>query len=593
MKTKPAVVLRADEVHSFLSANYTFDKAEGKVGEYCSSQLVVRSSAHRTSAPVKMTEILVEFEGSMKPILIRHRDCSEATANSSRVCHNRVALSDILAPQKGQTQSAQSGRATLVGHSDLTFPPGQTVVFEFSSLLREAGDAKVLTAQFSLATDLFDLDYIHKFERTTTPVLWWGERGRNRLVRVNAASILVLPKPPKMDMKLSNFYEQYYTNELIELDLEITNGEDVDCAASLDVRFSGEDTPNLTLTFSRGPDNSAEKSESESESENGSHNLALGRITAGTSTAVTLSISPVDLPAIYGFEMKISYNLISDLETPVSKSMTAQLSVISPFEANYDFSPRIHPDPWPSFFSHVDVTENAKSSGLAQKWCLTTRYASFALEDLIIEDLDVEVLGTNGGIQCTMQKAAALPDQGLRISPKIIEEAQFHAFTQKLSLDDRGSATLDVLLAIKWRRDIANSSVNTSILPVPRVLVSSSEPRVLAAASYSSIIPSMVHFDVTIENPSHHFLSFALNMEPSEQFAFSGMKQSTLQLVPLSRRTVKFRLLPNVRGEWIGPIKCVIRDRYFQKVLKIAPTDGMKADKEGLLVWIPPDEELE
>jgi len=69
------------------------------------------------------------------------------------------------------------------------------------------------------------------------------------------------------------------------------------------------------------------------------------------------------------------------------------------------------------------------------------------------------------------------------------------------------------------------------------------------------------------------------------------VKQSTLQLVPLSRRTMNFRLLPSVRGEWVGPIHCVIQDRYFQKVLKIAPTEGMRLDKEGILVWVPPDEE--
>lgn len=102
----------------------------------------------------------------------------------------------------------------------------------------------------------------------------------------------------------------------------------------------------------------------------------------------------------------------------------------------------------------------------------------------------------------------------------------------------------------------------------------------------------MIHFDVTIENPSNHFLTFGLAMEPSEEFAFSGVKQSNLQLVPLSRRTMRYRLLPSVRGDWIGPIRCIIRDRYFQKVLKIAPTEGMKLDKDGILLWVPLEKEF-
>jgi hypothetical protein len=274
--------------------------------------------------------------------------------------------------------------------------------------------------------------------------------------------------------------------------------------------------------------------------------------------------------------------------------MAIQLAVINPFEANYDFSPRIHPDPWPTVFTHDEgVVESGsiRAHGLSQKWCLTSRYFSFAAEDLIIEDLDVQVIGTHGNILCSTKKATAILDGGIRVVPKSLDEAEFDVLTQKISLDDRGTATLDVSLAIKWRRDEDGSTVNTTFLAVPRLLVSSSEPRVLAAVSYSATIPSMVHFDVTIENPSNHFLTFGLTMEPSEKFAFSGMKQSTLQLVPLSRRTMRFRLLPFIRGDWIGPISCVIKDRYFQKILKIAPTEGMKSEKDGLLVWVPPDEE--
>jgi hypothetical protein len=293
--------------------------------------------------------------------------------------------------------------------------------------------------------------------------------------------------------------------------------------------------------------------------------------------------------------MKATYSLVSDLETPIYRSMAMQLDVASPFEANYDFSPRIHPDPWPSLFTHVegeDAGTEVQAHGLAQKWCLNARYASFAADELIVEDVDVQILGMNGGIQCYTKQLTKTPKDGLQVAPKSLEEAQFEVFTQKISLDDRGTATLDVSLAIKWRRCGEGSAVNTTILGVPRLLVASTEPRVLAAVSYSTKIPSMIHFDVTIENPSNHFLTFGITMEPSEKFAFSGVKQSTLQLVPLSRKSLTFRLLPSLRGEWIGPLHCVIRDRYFQKVLKIAPTEGMRLDKEGILIWVPPEEDL-
>lgn len=36
-----------------------------------------------------------------------------------------------------------------------------------------------------------------------------------------------------------------------------------------------------------------------------------------------------------------------------------------------------------------------------------------------------------------------------------------------------------------------------------------------------------------------------------------------------------------------------MRDKYFQKVLRIIPTEGMKIDKDGLLVWVPGAKENE
>lgn len=582
VKTKPTVVLHAKELVSFLTASYVFEYPEGKAGEQCSSQLAVTSNAFATAAPVTISEIKLDYDGSMKPVILKHKESDGSEASSDSLYFSKVTLSE----------GSHDDRPALLGESSLTFRPSQTRVFEFRSVLREAGDANASSANFSAVNNQFDLEYIHPFEQSTTPDVWWGDTGvKKRIVRPEPFSITVLPKPPKIDLAFVGLEPQYYTNEQMALKLEVLNGEEVDSIVSLDIRLIGEDAPPIIIENTNGT--STEDAETGVELAG----TPLGRIsTAGTAT-VTISIPPLDLPSTYEVSVKAAYHLVSDMETPVYCSMTMQLEVINPFEANYDFSPRIHPTPWPSLFTHDegDDDENLQGSqarGLSQRWCLTARYASFATDDLIVEDINVEVIGLNGGIECYTEKLITLPENGLRVAPKSLEEAQFECFTQKLSLDDRGTATLDISLAIKWRRDAEGSQLNTTILAVPRLLVSSSEPRVLAAVSYSTKIPSMVHFDVTIENPSNHFLTFGLTMEPSEQFAFSGVKQSTLQLVPLSRKTVKFRLLPSVRGDWVGPIHCVIRDRYFQKVLKIAPTEGLKLEKDGLLIWCPPEEDM-
>jgi hypothetical protein len=580
IKTKPTVILYEKDVNSFISATYAFEFSEGKVGELCSSQLSVKSSAMPTAVPVTMAEVRLSFEGSLKPLVLRHQAAAdERTENVGSTSLTKVLLSEII----------QDGKASLLGETSLTFRPGQTTVFEFSTALREAGDGTAVSATFIMNTDLFDLEYTHKFEPTTAPDVWWGANSvKKRIVRLNSAAITVLPKPPKLELRFLGLREQYYTNEEIILQLEVINGEDADAILHLDIRILGDGAPAVELKVPASNDTE--------EGENGSDlGTSLGTVASAASTTVEISIPSVDLPAVYDISMKATYSLVSDLETSIYRSMAMQLEVTSPFEANYDFSPRIHAHMWPSLFTHVegeDVGTEVQAHGLAQKWCLTARYASFAADDLIVEDVDVQILGMNGGIQSYTNKLTTIPEDGLKVPPKSLEEAQFEVFTQKISLDDRGTATLDVSLAIKWRREREGTAVNTTILGVPRLLVASTEPRVLAAVSYSTKIPSMIHFDVTIENPSNHFLTFGITMEPSEKFAFSGVKQSTLQLVPLSRKTMRFRLLPSVKGEWIGPVHCVIRDRYFQKVLKIAPTEGMRVDKEGILIWVPPEDDF-
>lgn len=515
-----------------------------------------------------MSEVRIEFEGSMKPLILKHQEQN----HSKRLAE--VTLID----------TSHAGRPSLIGDADLTFRPDQTKVFEFGFFPREAGDAKAVSATFSIASESFDLEYVHTFEQTTTPDVWWGESGiKKRLVRVNPASINILPKPPKMELKFVGQKEQYYTNEHITLQVEITNGEDEDSIAKLQVQLLGEGAPEISLKL-------VDAAEPISEEDTPISGMPLGKISSGSSTIIEILIPPIFLPATYDLSLKTSYHLTSDLETPIYRSTSMQLEITNPFEANYDFAPRIHPDPWPSYFTH---SESDEASGLATRWHLTARYGSFAGDELIVSDVALAILSSQGNIQSSTKNLTPLPSDGLIIVPKSLEETLFEITTQKISLDDRGGATLDVSLLVKWRRkENPDSNTNTTTLGVPRLLVTSSEPRVLSSLIYTPTSQSL-SLSLHIENPSLHHLTFSLSLEPSTLFAFSGPKQTTIQLVPLSRRTVSFKLLPYVRGEWCGPVNVVVRDRYFQKVLRVLGCEGVKVEKEGLMVWVPPDEEEE
>ncbi|KFY12053.1 hypothetical protein V492_04118 [Pseudogymnoascus sp. VKM F-4246] len=598
VKGKPAVVLQGRDIHSFLSATFVFEQAEGKVGEPCRSQLSVTSFAAKGSSPVTMAEIKIKFEGSLKPVTIRHStEAQEVEVRPDNTSFTKVALREEHGNPDDISKERGLRSSTLVGEESLHFLPGQTRVFELSCPLREPGKAKAISATFALAAPLFDLECITEFDHITTRDVWWSQKpARKRVVRADPHSIIILPKPPKMEIKFQALKDQYYTNEPIDLNIDIFNGEDEESLASLEVTIASDGAGSPRLPFKIIIPTAPQSDVEYKPDEETSPSAKLGSISSSDTISAIVVLGPIAIQSTYEITLQLKYNLASDLETPITRTAAIRLNIGSPFEANYDFSPRLDSRSWPSFFDPNEgkppSADEESALGLPQKWNLTARYCCFAGEALIVEDVSLAILSLNGGVACSAIHPLPNTSLGLPILPEALAESHFDVLTQKLSLDDRRSASLDLSLLIQWRRDAPESPSNTSTLPIPRLLVASSEPRVLTNLSYGedTVQPMVLHMDYMIENPSMHFLTFSVVMEPNDKFAFSGAKQSTIQLLPLSRRGISFNLLPNVRGEWVRP-QLVVTDRYFQKVLKVAPGDGMKSDKEGILIWIPPDEE--
>lgn len=593
-KAKPSLELKDSNIRSFLTAAYSFELEEGKVGELCYSQLSISSSAWKTSEPLTINEIAIYYEGNLKSTVVRHQ-VSEQSAKSGRI--GKVSLRDS-ASSESSLVVANNERGILIGESDLTLYPGRTMVIEFSSPLRESGFAKAVSATFSIAAEMFDLKYKLSLHNSAVLESFWYEAApkmsKKRLVRAEPCTIIILPRPPKVGVRLLAPEQKYYTSEKIVLELEIKNGEEDDAIAKFEVSFGGEHPPSFTLS-----NVNAEDFVSPSEESIANNETVLGTIISGTSKRVRLTISPATVPTLHDLSAKVKYHLASDEATPLSCTMSSRLDLLSPFEANFEMFPRKHLVPWPSYFNPEDieafqpdraVPTDWKANGISQKWSLTTRYASFASQALTIVDVDIDIIRQNGGLSCQIEKEGSF-DFPLEIQPNGLEELRFDVDANKLKLEDRRSASIDLGLKVKWRRPAEGSPVNEITLPSQRFLVCSSEPRVLACASYPVALPSLIHLEFTIENPSMHFLTFGLVMEPSDDFAFSGPKQMSLNLLPLQRRTVGFELIPTVYGKWIQP-QFVVRDKYFQKVLRVVPaTEGIKIDKKGILVWVPADED--
>lgn len=596
----------------------------------------------------------VGFRGCLDTVVLQHQDHAQARQqNRGKATLATIPLKrhvDEDAESDATATDEANSRVALVGSADLTLLPGQTLVFNLDIPLREPGETVAESLTLNVESDMFNLQQSLSFQERNLNLWHISASATKHLAHPQPLAIRVLPRPPKMEVRCPVSKEQYYTDEPISLEFEIENGEDVEALARLDVVLFGEKPPSVTVVI---PGQAEQTSASVRSEETRLSGAPMGTIPSFKSLNVGLRLPPIERSSRYDLTLKVTYFLPTNPGTPISQTATFQLNVVNPFEANYDLLPRVHPDPWPSVFDPDTVTIPATSDsdsdatpipvkGVSQAWCLVTRYASFASEPLLVTDVDIAIQ-PSPTLRCSLTtKHTNLPPTGAGriVHPKTIQEATFSLSIQKLTVDDRSHAPLDTALIIKWIRADDNTNTTTTppnitTLPIPRFTLFGTEPRVLASVSHhnpnhnhhgdkssSSSSPlsalPLIKLTITIENPSNHFLTFGLAMEPSESFAFSGPKQTTASLLPVSRRSVEYRLLPyeppsrshaaaitaltagaageeggeeeekeEGEGWWIRP-GLVVRDKYFQKVLRVvAGGEGVRGGKEGFEVWVP------
>ncbi|TKA65390.1 hypothetical protein B0A49_10515 [Cryomyces minteri] len=616
---KPSVSLKAEEIQSFLSVTCTFRNTEGHVGAPVPVQIAVTSAAHLVSAPITLSDLSIFLDGSFSRVRLTHRSLDGTPDNST---NSTSQLLEITV--HGESALADTGATlSLSGSADLTLHPGQTKIFAFPVVFREAGNIRATAASLSMETETFRAECVAKLPKRDTSSRWWvkvqnGARSK-RLGRDEATSLKVLPKPPKMEVRLPGLKQHYYTNEHVTLDIEISNDEDDETESTLGVQFLGRSETSLAFSWVSSNPNHVPADGDGGPEELPGHDI--GRLAPSTKRIETIVFDAPPDPSDYILGIKVLYHILADRSTPISKTLTAEVSFVSPFEANYDFLPRVHPDPWPSIFSipdsdnHADEPTIADASGITQRWSLTARIASFATEPLIIENVHVLLDDIQGGALCLIVKdpnASKGTKEDTLIAANDLTPADFCIDVRKHTLEDRRPSTLDLSLAITWRRQTPifaprhpeaeveqPSEAVTTTLAVPRLLIPNVEPRVLCTATPSPTIPGAVHLSYTLENPTMHFLSFTLTMEASEDFAFAGLKSTTLNLAPVSRTSVGYRVLAygdagvvggqgeeRGRGRWVQPVLRVV-DAYFNKTLKVlAAGEGVRNVKGGVLVWV-------
>jgi len=84
-----------------------------------------------------------------------------------------------------------------------------------------------------------------------------------------------------------------------------------------------------------------------------------------------------------------------------------------------------------------------------------------------------------------------------------------------------------------------------------------------------------------------HFLTFNITMDGGEGLAFSGPKMKNINLVPISRHSIQYRIYVQRTNDWTN-VNLQVLDTFFGQTLKIQPaSDGIRIDKQGnVQIWL-------
>ena len=586
-------------------ATLVFGISEARVGVPLPCQLTIISRAQKSSSAIKLADIQITFKGGLRGIHIKHVPNKEPVATSTSKSMRFYDVSLHERPMPSMTTlppPSPKGFSPLYGASDLGFNPGTTKVFGLSLLPRDAGDVTVIQALLGVREELFELQVVIPLHEQVSSCDWWVyndlDISRKILPAKNGSSIEVLPKPPKIKLELPSMRKSYYTDEQVDIRIIITNDEEEDVEISLELSLVGSlgEVPQLHWISPSGEakeehyDSTVPQKRATHPSNSYLADRTLGQLARSATRVEVIGFKALPEMTEYTLEIKALYHLLSDPDTPISKTITRELVFIGPLEANYNFTPRVHPEPWPSYFNILeekdDLGENPRPNGLKQQWSLSARIASFAIESLVIESVTLKMIDVKqGGICKILQKED--PDPNIILEPNAILHRSFLLELQKLNLEDRRASIANLQVRVSWRRNSSSSPATMTSLSVPPLSVPFGEPRVLASgfSVTSSNSLSLVHLSYMLENPSMHLLTFSLSMETSDDFAFSGPKATTVQLVPLSRHRVNYNLMPTQRGIWVWPVLNVV-DVGFGKTLKVGAGEGCRADAKGIGIWV-------
>lgn len=580
------ITLKYEDIVSFFNVSFAFATDESHAGENVQAQITLTSTAHPKSEAVSFDKLIIELDGELRSIELDNTNAKgQSTADEGLIHLSNIELSGV------DSKNVQK----LSGTAVLLLAPGQTRVFTISIDLHEAGSIRAIRAIATIQAKNLRLQYSQNLQAYKALTHWWTPTTgtpRHRLAYHRADTIRIQPKLPKVMISFTERQPTYYTDEHLNLDVEIVNHEHEDIQLILEVRMPGHENQVLDV---QGIENAVTDSPSQRA---GDLTYKLGTMKASASQKISMSTILPAIPGNIPFEVKAIYHLISKPDSPLAKTSSDTIAVQAPFDIEHIIRPDLHPSSWPSFFAAPTAAAvgsgESTGEGIVNRWTVVSSVLCLAAERLVLEKVELAITTVSEGAHCRVLESSA--KEAITLVPKTQHDLSFTLDTTRLLLDDLRTITVDGSLIIHWRRQDSTTQTLTTI-PAPTFRLPASEPRALlsltppgmpeAPSSAFNAPPtsaSTLILHLTLENPSLHFLSFQCSLDPNEDFAFSGPKVTTLHLVPMSRCVVKYTLLPFVKGGWIRPVLRVV-DVHFDKALNVhAVGKGIERDEAGLRV---------
>ncbi|KAH9844616.1 Gryzun, putative trafficking through Golgi [Teratosphaeria destructans] len=547
--TSVAVKLENRQRLAPITMSFTFTEKETYVGEAVECQVTLTSlmSSETSFLPLSRVELAIS---NGRKLVIRNCDVDDKDDQST-------TFVDLSAAQ-------EDGDGNLAATADLRLRSGRIRVYSLFLTFKDAGIVRLRQASVFVESEIFGLE--HTF--TDEDLVRWravyklhgGQLMQTPLHHLDTTSVTVLPKPPKLQIVLHGLKKEYYTNEEIHFEAELINEEieAVKAHATIAIAAKQEDIATVWWT----------KASTDLPSE-----LTIDSLLASGCQKASFAVQTSSTPSSFTVEIEVDYALEPEPDTCLTKSLSLEISTIVPFTTSFTFGPLLHIEHWPSYFKAKPSPSIGNAEGIPQRWRLGCTVSSAALNALVIRGMSIVADNVGGDAACEFDETDDQDTQSL--PPAASTRRDFQFITRKLSLDDRRPTTADLSLQLAWSREADGNQFITRAT-VPHLSLPTSEPRVLCTVLEQTSSAADLVLQYHLENLSMHFLTFALTMEASDDYAFSGPKHRALSLAPLSRLRVEYELVlhdsvytsSEEEGSWIWPQLQVI-DSYYRKHLRV------------------------